>query len=133
MSWLPVWATGTQSQRRPLGDGVKHISELSCEWTRKLGHLSTLPVSQWQKIVPPAPGPFPVACCLPRTPALCGEADAGGWKPSACAELSSKLRAVLWGELRGNSGRWHSGGGKREEATKPTFTKFIAFDIHEHI
>lgn len=129
MSRLPVWATGAQSQWRPLGDGVKHILELSCEWGRKLGHVSTLPISQWLKMVPPTLRPFLVACCIPSTPALRRDADAGGWKPSACAELSSKLQAVLWGELRGNSGPWHwpgnSGeGGKGEEATKPTLTKF---------
>lgn len=41
------------------------------------------------------------AACTPSPQALYRDADAGDWKPQACAELSTKRQAVPWGEPRG--------------------------------
>ena len=54
MNWLPLWANGAQPHGGPLGDDVEDTSELSREGVRKLGYLSTMPISQGLMVPPGA-------------------------------------------------------------------------------
>ena len=128
MSWLPLWATRAQSQWRPLEDDVEYTSELSWEGVRKLGHLSTMPISQWWKVLPGDINsqalPLWPAVYMLNTWALGSDADAisvyrtvhqASGSPPGWAEEDDRGHQHWPGNSRE--------GGNGEEGKNPTFTK----------